>query len=388
MKLVSKNVDKGQGSVVLIPEENEDMWHAYNLIAVGDKVRSTTIRKVQNESATGSSTSSRIRTTLTISVENIDFDTQACVLRLKGRNIEENQYVKMGAYHTLDLELNRKFELAKAEWDSIALERIEMACDATQSADVAAVIMQEGLAHVCLILSSMTLIRSKIEVGIPRKRKGNCAQHDKGLHKFYEAVMQGILRHVNFDIVKCVLIASPGFVKDQFFDYMIEQATKLDNKIILENKSKFLLVHASSGFKHSLKEILQDSSVIAKMSDTKAAGEVKSLENFYTTLQCEPAKAFYGKKHVMAAAEASAIETLLISDNLFRCQDINLRKEYVNLVESVRESGGEVKIFSSMHISGEQLAQLTGVAAILRFPMPELEESDEEDEGAAGGDSD
>lgn len=32
---------------------------------------------------------------LTIEVETIDFDTQACVLRLKGRNVEENQYVKV-----------------------------------------------------------------------------------------------------------------------------------------------------------------------------------------------------------------------------------------------------------------------------------------------------
>lgn len=83
----------------MIPEEPEDMWHAYNLITTGDNVRSTTIRKVQNESVTGSSSSSRIRTTLTISVESIDFDTQAGVLRVKGRNIEENQYVKVNFSH-------------------------------------------------------------------------------------------------------------------------------------------------------------------------------------------------------------------------------------------------------------------------------------------------
>lgn len=52
-------------------------------------------RKVQNESATGSSTSHRVRTTLTVRVETVDFDTQACLLRLKGRNIEENDYVKV-----------------------------------------------------------------------------------------------------------------------------------------------------------------------------------------------------------------------------------------------------------------------------------------------------
>lgn len=29
---------------MLIPEEPEDMWHAYNLVTKGDSVKSTTIR--------------------------------------------------------------------------------------------------------------------------------------------------------------------------------------------------------------------------------------------------------------------------------------------------------------------------------------------------------
>lgn len=387
MKLVHKNIERdGCGSIGLIPEEPEDMWHAYNLVAVADAVTASTVRKVQTESSTGSSTSSRVRTTLTITVETIDFDTQACVLRLKGRNIVENQYVKMGAYHTLDLELNRKFILQKPLWDSVALERVDQACDPAANADVAAVVMQEGLAHVCLITPSMTLVRSKIDITIPRKRKGFVQQHEKGLTKFYEAVMQGILRHVDFSIVKCVIIASPGFVKDQFFEYMMQQAVKTDNKLLIDNKSKFLLVKASSGFKHSLKEVLQEPAVMAKISDTKAASEVKLLESFYTMLQLEPAKAFYGKKHIESANDAQAIEILMISDKLFRCQDIQQRKDYVAIVDSVRESGGEVRIFSSMHVSGEQLDQLTGIAAILRFPMPELEDSDAE--GETDSDSD
>ena len=55
-------------------------------------------RKVQTESATGSTSSSKVRTMLTIAVEAIDFDTQACVLRVKGRNIQENQYVKVKVF--------------------------------------------------------------------------------------------------------------------------------------------------------------------------------------------------------------------------------------------------------------------------------------------------
>ena len=49
----------------------------------------------------------------------------------------------------------------------------------------------------------------------------------------------------SFLVVKCILIASPGFVKDQFMDYMLAEAVKQDIKVLLENKSKFLLVSDS-----------------------------------------------------------------------------------------------------------------------------------------------
>ncbi|EOA95850.1 Protein pelota-like protein, partial [Anas platyrhynchos] len=261
--------------------------------------------------------------------------------------IQENEYVKMGAYHTIELEPNRQFTLAKKQWDSVVLERIEQACDPAWSAD----------------------------------RKGNCSQHDRALERFYEQVVQAIQRHINFEVVKCVLVASPGFVREQFCDYMFQQAVKTDNKLLLENRSKFLQVHSSSGHKYALKEALCDPAVTSRLSDTKAAGEVKALDDFYKMLQHEPDRAFYGLKHVEKANEAMAIDTLLISDELFRHQDVATRARYVKLVDSVRDNMGTVRIFSSLHVSGEQLGQLTGVAAILRFPVAEL--SDHEDESSS-----
>ncbi len=380
MKLLGKELEKdSSGSLTLIPEEIEDMWHVYNLVAVGDRVRASTIRKVTTESATGSTTSNRVRTTLTLEVTGIDFDTQGCKLRLKGRNVAENAHVKMGAYHTIDVEPNRKFTLTKAEWDSVALERIELATDPSKHADLAAVVMQEGLAHVCLVTSSMTIVRAKIDLAIPRKRRGGTSQHEKALARFYEAVLQAVLRHVDFAVVKAVLLASPGFTKDKFLEYVNQHAIKNDVKVLIENKSKFVPVHASSGFKHSLKEVLQDPAVQARLADTKAAEEVRALDNFYRTLSNDPLRACYGEKHVQAAVEQQAVEQLLISDRLFRAQDVTQRKKFVKMVDDVREFGGDVRIFSSLHVSGEQLDQLTGLCAILRFPMPELDEDDSDD---------
>ena len=39
---------------------------------------------------------------------------------------------------------------------------------------------------------------------------------------------------------------------------------------------------------------------------------------------------------------------------LCRNSDVKTRKKYVDLVESVKDSGGEAFIFSSMHVSGER----------------------------------
>ena len=48
-----------------------------------------------------------------------------------------------------------------------------------QHADLAAVVMQEGLAFVCLITSAMTVDRAKIEVNIPKKGKADDTQRKK-----------------------------------------------------------------------------------------------------------------------------------------------------------------------------------------------------------------
>lgn len=73
----------------------------------------------------------------------------------------------------------------------------------------------------------------------------------------------------------------------------------VEGKTLLENKSRFIMVHASSGFKHVLKEVLQYPALQSRLADTKATEDVSSLEEFYKTLTNEPLKVFYGDKHVL-----------------------------------------------------------------------------------------
>ncbi|PVU84522.1 hypothetical protein BB561_007039, partial [Smittium simulii] len=197
MKLLKKYIEKDRsGSVRLIPEDSEDMWHIYNLVLKGDKIKASTIRGFKSESSTGSVTSDRVRVMLTIQVEDVFFDVQVGILHLNGKNCEQNNYV--GQYHTLDLELNQPFTIEKNEWDFVSLNRITEACDINKKADVAAVVMQEGLANLCLLTQHMTIVKQRIQVPIPRKRMGSSTQHDKGLTNFFDKTYTAILSHVDF----------------------------------------------------------------------------------------------------------------------------------------------------------------------------------------------
>ncbi|CAI6011675.1 unnamed protein product, partial [Closterium sp. NIES-65] len=111
----------------IVPEVEEDLWHAYNLIAPHDHVQSTTFRKVQKETGGGGSESERIKLRLEVTVEEVDFDASAHVIRVRGKNITENEHVKLGSYHTLELDLQRAFTLTKDVRDSVAIDRLKEA---------------------------------------------------------------------------------------------------------------------------------------------------------------------------------------------------------------------------------------------------------------------
>ena len=78
---------------------------------------------------------------------------------------------------------------------------------------------------------------------------------------------------------------------------------------------------------------------------------------------------------------------LLISDSLFRSQDVGVRRKWVSLVDKVRETeGGEVRVLSSTHESGKRLEGLGGIAAMLTFPLEYLDEDEEEEDVMPNGD--
>jgi len=111
----------------------------------------------------------------------------------------------------------------------------------------------------------MTVVLQRIEVPVPRKRAGSTTAHEKGLARFHDTLYQSFLRHIPYanPTLRAIVIASPGWVRDAVFDYIMAQATQTGNKALLSARQKFMRVHVNSPHVHSLVEVLKSPEVRA-----------------------------------------------------------------------------------------------------------------------------
>jgi protein pelota len=349
-----------------------------------------------------------VHVSLTIRVKSLEFDPQAGQLHVSGRVARENKHTKIGQHHTLDLELNRNFTLTKEVegkegeqgWDSIAREQLEEATNPQKKAEIVAVVMEEGLANICFITQFQTILRQKVELKVARKRAGagRSADHDKGLERFFRQVLDTLLRQIEGlleqkeDAISIpILLASPGFTAAGFLKYASERAFSAGEKALqsLFKQKAFVIVHSSSGHLYSLNEVMKSPEVMAKLKDTKYARETRLMNDFYDMLRKDDGRAWYGPREVEAAVGAGAVGrgggTLIITNALFRSQDVSIRRRWVRLVDRVRkEEGGEVRVLSSDHESGKRLEGLGGIAAILTYPIEDLLGDQPENEDVGG----
>ncbi len=243
--------------------------------------------------------------------------------------------------------------------------------------------MEEGISHLFLVAKNVTYLKSKIEHNLPKK-KTRAVVHDKygkAQAAFFTKIASAMLKYINLDIVKSIIIASPGYTKNEFFDYLTNEFEQNKYPELKNRKDMILLEHTTSGFKHSLKEILMNKEVQSRISGSEAISEAKLLEEFNEMLRKNPERAAYGKRWIERAIEQHAVATLLISDKVLKTRSYGERDRYVRLTKNVESAGGSVVFFSSMHPTGEALNDMTGIAAILKYPVPDPAD-EEEDEKA------
>ena len=371
------NLESGQSGIVhLIVDNTDDLWALYNIMAIGDCIKLATFRKVQHE--TGSKvTSTKKKIIITIRIEEIDYSPEA--IRFRGKNISQNEYIAIGQYQTDEIGVNSFFSLYKSYWDEFHLQTLKNATDVTVTSEIAAILMEAEIAHLFYISNTSTVTKGKINQSIPKKRNGS-TEHDKGKKKFFDKILNQFIKQINFENTKVLIIASPGFTKDDFKKHMEEQieSNPKEWSELKNNLNKIIYTHSSSGYKHSLEEILSKPEIKKLIKDTKCVDDVTIMERFNEILGTDMDKIFFGYKAFEIAYEKKAINTLIITDGYLRKLPPLTRKDLSAKIKDLK-LGSTVCQFSSMHTTGEKIDEFGGICGILKYVVDEIAELVDED---------
>ncbi|KAG0669237.1 Translation factor pelota [Maudiozyma exigua] len=378
LKLEEGSVNKESAVISLLPEDKEDLFTLYQIIDEEDELifkKKFSTRKDEDSKKTNTDL-----VLLKIQVVSSEFDINDEFLRYKGKTVTDdtgraNAEVPVGKFISFTVNYSYPFTVIKQTFDKHSRQLLNEACNPEGKSDTAAVALQEGIAHVCILTPSSTILKQKIEYSLPKKKRGtDIMKYDEKTEKFYRGIYNAMNKYYDFDKLKMVILCSPGFYAKTLMEKVLQYANEDRNNAILNNRSRFLVAHCSTGYMQGINEVLKDPAYSSRLSDTKYSKEAMVMDDFLKHLDDDDYKSWYGETEVFKASELGAIDSLLLTDTMLHSGNIKERKKYLDLMDAVERNGGDVYTFSTLHDSGEELDKLTGIACILKYPLPDLDE--------------
>ncbi|KTB17855.1 Protein DOM34 [Nakaseomyces glabratus] len=387
MKIISITKDsanKEGATIVLLPEDKEDLFTVHQIIDKDDEVIFKKKFTTNLDEAGKKKSTDLVK--LRLKIVSSEFEMRDEYLRYKGVTVADdngnsNVDIPVGKFLSFTVNYSFPFTIIKQNFDSFMEKTLQNAANPESRSDTAAIVLQEGIAHVCLLTASSTILKQKIEYSMPKKKRAtDVMKFDEKTEKFYKAIYESIKKYYDFSKIKLILLCSPGFYAKTLLEKIIQYAQEERNKSIIDHQSLFLVAHCSTGYLQGINEVLKNPLYSTKLSDTKYAKDAAIMDEFMEHLNNDDFKAWYGEAEVEKAAEMGAIKYLLITDTMLHNDDIKKRKKFLALYENVESSGGKGVVFSTLHSLGEELDRMTGVACILNYPLPDLDEDLEDEE--------
>lgn len=345
--------EEGAERITLVPETVDDLWHLSHVLEPGDLISGDTTRRIQRDDDHMRDTGGqREPMSVTIEVEDTEFARFANRLRVGGLIVDCSREDQLGHHHTLNVEEREEITIEK-HFKPDQLERLEEAEETADNPAVAIATVEEGEAYVHLVkeygteeYASITRPTGKGEYARPRSEL------------FGE--LASALSHLDPD---AIVLAGPGFTKQDARDYIEENARELTDRLTV--------VDTSSAGDRGVHEVLKRGAVDEIQAETRIAREAELIDELTREI-AQGAKAAYGIDAVKEAADFGAVETLLLVDDRLRQErqgDGDWDSDVNELIETVEQQGGDVTVFSGEFAPGQQLRNLGGIAAILRYRL-------------------
>ena len=338
------------GEARLTPESDEDIWHIERVLGPGDIVKSKSMRRFKP--GEGDSGDKR-PVSVEVVAEKVEFHEQTGRLRITGKikSGSPEEYVQIGAYHTIDVMPGEMVTVTK-KWKPYQLERLKEAQAESKRPKLAIVAMDDEKATIALVKGYG--VRKVCEIESKASKKDTQKVREQAMAKYYGSILDKVKGYEHR-----VIIAGPGFEKDNFKKF-VEQNDK-EKKIL----PRLSFEGCSNPEITGIYELMRQGIVSKIAGQERAARELALVNEFISaTSGTGGALTAYGRRAVGEALQYGAVERLLVNDELVR-QD----EEIETLAEKCEEAGAKVTYFNVQDYAGRQLEGFGGIAAFLKFKV-------------------
>ena len=338
--------DTRTNEIKLLPESIDDLWHLENLLDENDLVYATTLRRKEDKGdKLRPERTEKVRMRLGIRVKKVEFHESDDRLRLLG-TIESGPQ-DVGQHHTLMVGVGDGMTIVKPEWKHAHLDRIKRAVEASDRPSVVFVALEDTEA----VIAVAREYGLKELATITRNPEGKMYDSKSNEHEFLDKIADTV---TSVSTEAPLVILGPGFTKESLASLLREKLPDSGSDVIVLSTGQAGMAGIQEAMKRGLGGKVVEGSRVAK--------ETRMVEQLFSEIGKDGMFA-YGLDSVKTAADAGAVETLLLLDAKVRTAEAD------TLLRTVENSRGTFIIVSSLHEAGRKLESLGGVAAILRYKI-------------------
>lgn len=345
MRLLEQNPTVGSMKVQI--ENEDDIWHLYNVLEIGDLVTASTTRREEKQAdKIRAERAEKKRMTLGIRVEKIEFSEFDLRLKILG-TIEEGPQ-DIGQHHTLIMETGETLRIQKDKWRESQVERLRRAVSDSSKPRILFVSLDQDDATIAVLrqfgLKEVASIRS-MRSGKQYVEKDQAdGYHDEIIAKLKGMAESGMP----------IVLLGPGFEKELLAAYGKTCAPSMFSKVHVH--------HTGQCGMAGINELMKKGMGAEVLRESRVGIEMEAVERLMEEIGKDGVAA-YGNAEIENAAAAGAVETLLVLDSKIRERDLD------HIIRDVEDQKGNVIVVSEQHDAGRELEALGGMGAILRYKV-------------------
>jgi len=348
--VITKILD--ENSIVIIPEESDDLLTLRRVIKKDDKIIGDTTRVIKQEKDySRPDRGERVKIRISLAVEKISLDSVLDRLRIGGTIKESNnESVPHGSHHSFIIKIDESFTLFKKKWSSIEKKLL--------SSDKKRI----GFLLIALDTNDCGIGRLKgthLQL-MPNIYSGSSGKRYKtnfNIEKFFETVKNAMISSLKKG--DQIIIFGPGETKKKFSNYIQKTQVSKEHQIqIIEG--------IDSGGEDGI-YIFSKSQIMQEiMSESKLAKVLSIIDEVMIRANKQSKKFTMGFDETKKANQFGAIDSLVFSEKIIQTHG---EDEVIDFLNNTESKG--VKLFSvdSTTDLGLRVSGLGGIISLLRFQI-------------------